>query len=194
TVTDTENHFTPVTRDLVVRARDDSEGVNAGAAPPGPVNVQFFPEGGRLVAGLVNRVYFSAHTPLGLPVDLEGRIVDAHDGEAPVVRTAAQATDSLSRGFGVFSFIPAWGQAAKLRVTSPAGVPDIALPLAQAGGIVLTIPDAVAQQGDTLPILLQSTGNDERRLVVAISCRGSLVGERIVTAGPGSTRALIKLG
>ena len=47
----------------------------------GKVDVVFYPEGGDLVAGLRNRVYFTARDPLGKPVELSGRIVDAegHD-------------------------------------------------------------------------------------------------------------------
>src|SRR5207244_3852575 len=36
------------------------------------LKVEFFPEGGDLVAGLPNRVYFQVRTPLGKPADLKG--------------------------------------------------------------------------------------------------------------------------
>ena len=48
------------------------------------LDVAFFPEGGDLVAGLPNRVYFQARTPLGKPADLHGRIVSAGQTVAEV--------------------------------------------------------------------------------------------------------------
>ena len=39
--------------------------------------IDFFPEGGELVAGAPNRVYFRVTTPLGKPADLRGRVVDS---------------------------------------------------------------------------------------------------------------------
>ena len=38
------------------------------------LQVEFFPEGGDLVAGLPNRVYFQARTPLGKPAELKGTL------------------------------------------------------------------------------------------------------------------------
>src|SRR5205085_1148826 len=40
------------------------------------LQVEFFPEGGDLVAGVPNRVYFQARTMLDRPAELKGRIVD----------------------------------------------------------------------------------------------------------------------
>src|SRR5262249_24334396 len=40
------------------------------------LNVEFFPEGGELVAGVPNRVYFQARTPLHKPADFRGHVVD----------------------------------------------------------------------------------------------------------------------
>src|SRR5262249_29408063 len=41
------------------------------------LNLEFFPEGGDLVAGVPNRVYFQARTTLDKPAELQGQIVDA---------------------------------------------------------------------------------------------------------------------
>ena len=40
------------------------------------VIVEFFPEGGNLVAGVPCRVYFRATTPAGQPVDIRGTLTD----------------------------------------------------------------------------------------------------------------------
>src|SRR5262249_15603067 len=40
------------------------------------LDVEFFPVGGELIAGVPNAVYFQARTTLGKPAELHGRIVD----------------------------------------------------------------------------------------------------------------------
>ncbi|HMC89552.1 MAG TPA: zf-HC2 domain-containing protein, partial [Gemmataceae bacterium] len=49
------------------------------------LEVEFFAEGGDLVAGVPNRVYFQARTMLGKPAELQGRIVD-QDGKVVVAK------------------------------------------------------------------------------------------------------------
>src|SRR5262249_55078318 len=47
------------------------------------LQVEFFPEGGDLITGVPNRVYFQARTMLGKPAELRGRIVD-QDGQVAI--------------------------------------------------------------------------------------------------------------
>ena len=53
------------------------------------------PEGGDLVAGLPNRVYFQARTTLGKPADLKGRVLE----DGPKARLLNSET--LTRAFGL---------------------------------------------------------------------------------------------
>ena len=53
------------------------------------LNVEFYPEGGDLVADLPNRVYFQVRTTLGKPADLKGRLFE--DGKALPVAVADAA-------------------------------------------------------------------------------------------------------
>ncbi|EAQ80926.1 hypothetical protein [Blastopirellula marina] len=66
---------------------------------PQAVDVLFCPEGGTLVAGLSNRVYFHATDANGKPVELQGAVVNSRD---EVVATAK----TEYRGRGRFDFIP----------------------------------------------------------------------------------------
>src|SRR5262249_32554234 len=50
------------------------------------MDVEFFPEGGDLVAGLPNRVYFQARTPTGKPAQLKGTLLEG--GQALPVEVA----------------------------------------------------------------------------------------------------------
>ncbi|PHR88678.1 MAG: hypothetical protein COA78_36270 [Blastopirellula sp.] len=64
------------------------------------VDVQFYPEGGKLISGFDNRVYFQAIDAQQQPVNIQGTIVDSNGKSVADV----QAT-TLGRGF--FNFEPA---------------------------------------------------------------------------------------
>ncbi len=61
------------------------------------LDLEFFPEGGQLVAGLPGRVYLEARTPAGKPADLVGTIVDASGRTVTRVRTEHEGDGSSSR-------------------------------------------------------------------------------------------------
>src|SRR5206468_1059575 len=65
----------------------------------GKVDVKFYPEGGSLVAGVENRVYFMGRDPLAKPVHIEGQVVDSRGREVAKVETKY-------KGLGSFSFKP----------------------------------------------------------------------------------------
>src|SRR5262249_38684486 len=61
-----------------------AEGAVESVSKPFPVLVNkveldFYPEGGNLIATVPNRVYFQAKTPLGKPADVEAVVVDEKD-------------------------------------------------------------------------------------------------------------------
>ena len=75
--------------------------------------MQFYPEGGDLVAGLENRVYFFGHDPLGEPVDIRsGRVVDSQGREVARLQT-------YHEGRGMFRFTPAVDENYRLEITQP---------------------------------------------------------------------------
>ena len=80
----------------------------------GKVEVKFYPEGGDLVDGLENRVYFTSRDPLGEPVHIEGTIVNAKG-------IAVARVETTHEGMGSFSFLPRQGEPYRLKITSPAG-------------------------------------------------------------------------
>jgi hypothetical protein len=72
------------------------------------LQLEFYPEGGDLIAGATNRVYFQARTPLGKPADLKARVVD---DKGKVVRDGVfTLTDpdlpGVNQGQGLFDFTP----------------------------------------------------------------------------------------
>ncbi|GAQ89697.1 hypothetical protein KFL_005520040 [Klebsormidium nitens] len=80
------------------------------------VDVKLFPEGGVLVPGLENRVYFEARDPTEEPLDVEGEVWPV-GGNAPLATFAA-----VHEGRGKFVFTPAAGQAYEARFTKPGSV------------------------------------------------------------------------
>jgi hypothetical protein len=103
----------------------------------GKVDVQFFPEGGSLVAGLPATVAFKALAPSGRSASVSGQVLDEQN--KPVVATFS----SQHLGMGRLSFTPAAGQRYHARVKLPDGTSaDYPLPAVQATGYTLRVLDA----------------------------------------------------
>ena len=151
--------------------------------------VDFYPEGGDLISGLPNRVYFQARTATDKPADLQGRIVDQ---AGAVVAKALTLTDNqepgVNQGMGAFEFTPQSGQKYELKIDSPTGMHDqngslhYYLPSAKAEGVVLKLPSGVAH--DTIDVEVTSAGKD-RRLLVGAYCRGKQLDQLDVDARAG---------
>ena len=96
------------------------------------LDIIFYPEGGDMVAGLPNRIYFSANLKNGKPADLTGKIMTV-DGRA--------VADAVSRheGRGVFRFTPLKNTAYFLKIDAPAGIEKrYPLPAVKESGAVLS--------------------------------------------------------
>jgi hypothetical protein len=149
------------------------------SAEHGRLEVAFYPEGGDLVAGLENRVYYAAHDARGRPVDLRGTIVDDHGNEIHDIETSYQ-------GAGFFRFTPEEGGRYRLKITSPANVPyQPKLPENYSEhGVLLSAGPGVFEAGQPLTVTVLSV-RPRLPLVVAAWCRGVTVGQQaIVTQVP----------
>jgi len=95
------------------------------------VDLTMYPEGGDLIAGVENRVYFEAFTPAKKPADLEGVIVDS-DGQQ-VARFRSE-----HEGRGRFSLTPAAGEEYAMKITKPSGInTTYPLPEAKPTGVAM---------------------------------------------------------
>jgi hypothetical protein len=146
------------------------------------LRVEFFPEGGDLVAGVRNRVYFQVRTPAGKPAELTGHVVDAR-GKV-VARLATLHDDrhpGANQGMGAFELAsPAAGERYELKIDSPGGIEGkYPLPRVKTGGVVLHLPRGVVT-GD-IPVVLRN-GRTARRLLVGAYCRGRLLDHTSVAA------------
>ena len=108
------------------------------------VSLNFYPEGGDLVAGLPSRVYFEARTPLDKAADIKGQVLD--NAEQVVAEF-----DSYAFGLGRFDFTPEADKNYRVRITKPAGVEQsFTLPEIKASGCVLRTYDDLDGELETV--------------------------------------------
>jgi hypothetical protein len=151
------------------------------------LDVDFYPEGGDLVAGVASRCYLSARTTLGKPAALKGWVLSASGSKVAKVETA-------HKGMGVFSFTPRAGERYHLAIEEPKGIEgEHLLPEVKASGVVLRCPAGVTGPNDELPVVVAMAGSEPRTLAVAAYCRGTLVGQDTLTASAGENRLALKI-
>ncbi|QBQ42197.1 carboxypeptidase regulatory-like domain-containing protein [Sphingobacterium psychroaquaticum] len=111
------------------------------------VDVQFFPEGGELLAGLSKKVAFKALSTTGRGVRLKGKIVDSKKKEV------AEFED-LGLGMGYFSFVPVLGEKYKATIAFDNGQQrTFDLPEVKAEGLSLVLHK---EEGDNVQFGLVS--------------------------------------
>lgn len=102
-------------------------------------DIQFFPEGGDLVASLISRVAFKAIGSNGLGVKVKGTVID--DSNIPV---ASFTSNDL--GMGSFFIQPEAGKTYKVKITYTDGKQStVTLPDVKAKGIVLHAKDTLGK-------------------------------------------------
>ncbi|MFZ6720194.1 MG2 domain-containing protein [Undibacterium sp. Ji49W] len=138
--------------------------------------LSFFPEGGKMVAGLPTRLYFEARNRLGKPADVEGRLVD--DQGNTVARFA-----TYKNGLGRIAFTPATGRSYHAEISKPDTVTETyTLPLAEESGCVLRSYDDLDGQEKDLRIAVQCS--EKQKVVVAATVRENLFDVGAIEAGP----------
>ncbi|MEX2140226.1 MAG: MG2 domain-containing protein [Pirellulales bacterium] len=146
----------------------------------GKVELYFCPEGGDLVAGLENRVYFKATNPLGKPVHVEGALVDASGTQIAQIETT-------HKGMGSFAFTPSAEATYDVRLNRPADVTTVSkLPEPNADrAIVLSTGAGVFDADEPIKASLRSAKRDVPT-VIAAYCRGVQVAHEMVTLEEGA--------
>ncbi|MDA8744044.1 MG2 domain-containing protein [Rubripirellula amarantea] len=130
----------------------------------GNPRVQFFPEGGELVAGLTNRVYVQTLDNSGAPVEISGEIVDEAES---VVAAFTTNRDGRAR----FEITPALGKTYQWR--SPTNDDAVSLPTAVADLPVIDTGKGVFGAHKPIEMVLRSLRS--RAVVVHAVCRGRLL-------------------
>ncbi|MBL8795729.1 MAG: hypothetical protein JNM56_17620, partial [Planctomycetia bacterium] len=164
------------------------------------LQLEFFPEGGDLIAGVPNRIYFQARTMLDKPatvgkavlVDETGKVVADNLATLnhPVGKDEPALNQGLNQGMGKFAFTPQAGKKYALKVVEPAGIKaQFALPAVVSDGVALQVPSAVTSEQEPIKIEVRSAGKD-RELLVGAYCRGRLLGFHELTAKNGQAASL----
>ena len=168
----------PDSKPAAVRARA-AGARTAAAAVATPPDVQFFPEGGNLVAGLENVVAFKVTDYAAHGLDVQGQVLNAEGQQVAMF-------SSSHLGMGTFAFTPVLGQRYHA-VLAPAAVPlRVPLPAVQSRGYVLHVVSlandflvAIRQQGGSGgPVVLVG----QVRGTVAYVGRGQVSGDETFTA------------
>jgi hypothetical protein len=157
------------------------------------LQVEFYPEGGDMVAGLPNRVYFQARTTLDKPAELKGRIVDdqKHEVASDVQTLNDPKEPGANQGMGRFAFTPRAGRKYQLMIDSPPGIEGTyALPDVKADGVVLSVPEGVSGPDDPIRVVVRSA-NTDRALVVGAYCRGRVMDHRHVDANKNEATEVV---
>lgn len=147
-------------------------GTAAATAGTKKLDVAFAPEGGALVAGLQNRVYFAMRDTQGKALRASGRIVDGQNRPVALAETG-------DHGLGAFSFEPVAGQSYRLVIETPEGIEDSPpLPaVVNNSGIVLSTGRSVFEAGKPLEFVVRCR-EAGIPLVAAAWCRGLPVGQQ----------------
>ena len=132
-----------------------------------PKDVQFFPEGGNMLAGIRSKIAFKAINSNGLGVDVKGNVTDDANNQV------AQFT-SQHLGMGMFIFQPETGKSYKANITFPDGTQSsYDLPRVLDEGIDLTAyntnPDTLIIKLASNPEFLQKFANTRFYLVAQSS-------------------------
>lgn len=146
------------------------------AVMPSRLDVDFYPEGGDLVAGVAQRVYFRVRAPSGETA--------APDGKWSLHSTKGLIFESKpGESLGAFTFTPDAQESYTLRVPAGSGVGENKKPFEalgiQAEGVVLHVANSVAAEGEAARLALKCEGPEQKLLAVA-TCRGQIVAQRFI--------------
>jgi hypothetical protein len=147
--------------------------------------VQFFPEGGQLVAGLPARLWCQVQAPAPLRQVLTARLSDLQGNvlqESIALRplSAGETTQAV----GVVTFTPQAKPSYRLQLYAGKQLlGDYPLPAVQEHGVTLQVPAAVGKEGEPIAVRVQATEPQPALLLLA-ECRGQVVDQQWVSASP----------
>ncbi len=135
----------------------------------GKYSVDFYPEGGEIVNGLNNRIYFHAYDPQNKPVHIEGTVVD-RDGQA------IAEVKTTHEGRGHFTVRPRKKQQYTLVVKQDDEEKRFDLPApGEDQFLTLNTGAGIFEAGQPLLFTLQSK-RDDAPIAVSATCRGVSIG------------------
>ncbi len=147
-------------------------------------SIEFYPEGGELIADVLNRVYFQASFDNGKPADISGVIKNS---SGSIVARA----ETIHEGRGFFELTPKSGEKLLLEVLGRgAKLKSFELPEAKAG-FALSADELVYSSSQAITVSVR--GVESKKLSLTISRREKRLAKQEFTTKPGqlSTLALL---
>ncbi len=135
--------------------------------PTGKLEVEFYPEGGDLVAGVTNRVYAEVTDTLGRPTSGRGQIVNRKGERVTDFQTSHQ-------GRARFEFVPEFGMRYSLRLADHDSE-EFKLPESFRDGVAIRSLADHSPAGEPLRFAIETTGDGP--FVAGLFCRGVLVAQ-----------------
>lgn len=147
-------------------------------------DVQFFPEGGDLVAGITSKVAFKVSTENGWVDNFNGAIVNQQNDT--IVRFKP-----LKFGIGSFAFTPVAGSTYKAVIKTGKGSPVIKnIPVINNGGYVMALND----NGNQLEVTLKTKGVNTKEVYLFAHTRQSIAVAQNAALVDGAARFVIDKG
>jgi hypothetical protein len=158
----------------------------------GQLRVDCYPEGGDLIAGVPNHVYFQVRNQAGEAVDGEGQLLDSAGKPVQTFRTFSDETEAkASRGMGRFSFTPQLNETYRIRMTRPADTQvNLQLPAARPTGVAMHAKKSLLMAGEPLQLELSNQGQP-RELVISVYCREVMIALDRVTMSANITQTIL---
>jgi hypothetical protein len=156
------------------------------------IGIDFFPEGGDLIAGVPNRVYFRVSVPTGYPQGLTAVVEDYQNREVAKLPLDGEAVTFVpGQILGSFIFTPRFGDSYRAKLSAAGKSIDSApLPRVLVEGVSLTTPSGVLSAND--PVRVQVRDTRRGMLLVLLSCRGQTVDQKLVQADENTTEVTLE--
>lgn len=158
------------------------------AVAPSQLEVDIYPEGGELIAGLQQRVFFRVRTLSGETAAPDGALT-LHSSKGLI------AESKPGQSLGSFTFTPDPKETYTLRLPTGSGISEIKNPFEKLGikaqGVVLRVPESVAPEANKSVRLEVQQAGPARQLLAVASCRGQVIAHQLL--GASATRTEINL-
>jgi len=143
--------------------------------------LEFYPEGGALVAGLKSKVLVKIPGAQAKSLSIEGYVMDNQKNKVAVFKTGKS-------GMGLFAFTPKKNETYRAVIESDVLKADYVLPKALDSGYVLALNNVV---NDTLVIRLSRSGQTTSEVRLLFQANGSIINAVKVSLYP--TSAIVKV-
>jgi alpha-2-macroglobulin-like protein len=138
------------------------------------LEVKFYPEGGNIVLGSENTIYFEALSKSGDPIDLEAQLINL--SEQKVEKTI----ESKHEGRGSFTFTPKKSLKYSFKIVRPKQSKLIDLPLAEEEGVIVNFAKTIVDTDDPIAFNILNTFPEKKQFKISIYQKEKEISSRIV--------------